>query len=99
MATLKHQRSDENRTHDLERNLKFEGKILPQSETDMSPQSVGPQEKLHDSEGPESRGTLPTERVNPTEWTGHDDQYNPHNWGTWKRVYHAIIPALFGFAV
>ncbi|KAI1528420.1 ProP Permease of the major facilitator superfamily [Pyrenophora tritici-repentis] len=36
---------------------------------------------------------------NPNDWTGLDDPDNPHNWGIWKRVYHATIPALFGFTV
>lgn len=34
-----------------------------------------------------------------TNWTGTNDMDNPHNWSTWKRSYHIIIPALFGFAV
>ena len=98
MATLIHQRSDESGPHDLEKSLTFEEKRPPQSETNMSTRSVGPQEELQDSEGSQDRGTS-TERVNSTEWTGPDDQNNPHNWSTWKRVYHAMIPALFGFAV
>jgi hypothetical protein len=93
MATL-----DEHVPHDLEKSLMFEEQGSPHSETD-TPRSVGPQEELHGSEGPQDRGTSPTERVNPTEWTGPGDSDNPHNWVIWKRIYHAIIPALFGFAV
>ncbi|KIW08854.1 uncharacterized protein PV09_00779 [Verruconis gallopava] len=30
---------------------------------------------------------------------GPDDAENPQNWPMWKRVYHTIPPALFGFAI
>ncbi|PZD31927.1 MFS-1 domain containing protein [Pyrenophora tritici-repentis] len=43
--------------------------------------------------------SLPSRDPNPNDWTGLDDPDNPHNWGIWKRVYHATIPALFGFTV
>lgn len=28
-----------------------------------------------------------------------DDVDNPHNWPFWKKVFHTMIPALYGFAV
>ncbi|KAJ4384828.1 hypothetical protein N0V86_000431 [Didymella sp. IMI 355093] len=34
-----------------------------------------------------------------TDWDGPNDPENPHNWPLWLRVYHAITPAFFGFAV
>jgi hypothetical protein len=37
--------------------------------------------------------------VTAQDWTGHDDPENPHNWGIYKRAWHTVQPALFGFAV
>lgn len=33
------------------------------------------------------------------DWDGPDDPEHPHNWPMWLRIYHAVVPALFGFAV
>jgi hypothetical protein len=33
------------------------------------------------------------------DWTGPDDLRNPHNWPTWKKVWHSIAPALCGLVV
>jgi hypothetical protein len=38
----------------------------------------------------------PTNRM---DWDGPEDPDNPHNWPTWKLVYHTTIPALFGFTM
>ena len=27
------------------------------------------------------------------------DKINPLNWPLWKRTYHAVLPAVFGFVV
>lgn len=27
------------------------------------------------------------------------DKTNPLNWPLWKRIYHAVLPAIFGFVV
>jgi hypothetical protein len=37
--------------------------------------------------------------ITAQDWTGPDDPENPHNWPMWKRCYHTVTPALFGFAV
>lgn len=37
--------------------------------------------------------------VTAQDWNGPDDPENPHNWPAWKRIYHTVIPALFGLAV
>ena len=37
--------------------------------------------------------------VTAQDWTGPDDPENPQNWPTWKKVYHAIPCAMFGFVV
>jgi hypothetical protein len=34
-----------------------------------------------------------------TDWNGDNDPDNPYNWSLAVRVYHVIIPGLFGFAV
>jgi hypothetical protein len=31
------------------------------------------------------------------DWDG--DHRNPYNWPTWKRVYHSVLPAIFGLVV
>jgi hypothetical protein len=33
------------------------------------------------------------------DWTGPDDPENPRNWSTAKKIYHVLIPTLFGFVV
>lgn len=40
-----------------------------------------------------------TRVVTAQDWTGPDDPENPHNWSTFKKTWHVIQPALFGFAV
>lgn len=37
--------------------------------------------------------------ITAQDWSGPDDPENPQNWPTWKKVYHAIPCALFGFVV
>lgn len=37
--------------------------------------------------------------VTAQDWTGPDDPEDPVNWPMAQRVYHTIIPGLFGFAV
>jgi len=37
--------------------------------------------------------------VTAQDWTGPDDPENPHNWPLWKRIWHAVPPGLFAFAV
>jgi hypothetical protein len=49
--------------------------------------------------GQQNSSMSPNEQTNPKEWTGPDDRDNPQNWNTGAKVYHATIPALFGFAV
>ncbi|KAE8838398.1 hypothetical protein PTNB73_03586 [Pyrenophora teres f. teres] len=61
----------------------------------ITPSSQG----IHDVEKQHGQNSLPSRDPMPTDWTGPNDPENPHNWGIWKRVYHATIPALFGFAV
>lgn len=34
-----------------------------------------------------------------TDWDGPDDPGNPHNWPMWSRLYHCVVPGLFGFVV
>ena len=46
-----------------------------------------------------TNGVTPQQRVNATDWNGSNDPDNPHNWAMSQRVYHAVTPALFGFAV
>ncbi|EED15797.1 conserved hypothetical protein [Talaromyces stipitatus ATCC 10500] len=38
-----------------------------------------------------------TETVPVTDWDS--DSRNPHNWPTWKRAYHSVLPAVFGLVV
>jgi hypothetical protein len=33
------------------------------------------------------------------DWDGPDDPDNAHNWPMRLRIYHSVVPALFGFAV
>lgn len=53
-------------------------------------------EKDKEDENSEDEGP-PQQRVD--DWDGPDDPENPHNWPMALRVYHSIIPALFGFGV
>ncbi|PVI08712.1 MFS general substrate transporter [Periconia macrospinosa] len=40
-----------------------------------------------------------TTALRAADWDSPDDAANPHNWRTATRIYHAIIPGVFGFAV
>ncbi|KAH7093487.1 major facilitator superfamily domain-containing protein [Paraphoma chrysanthemicola] len=40
----------------------------------------------------------PQPTLNFDDWNGPDDPDNPHNWSAWSRFYHALGPALLGFA-
>ena len=43
---------------------------------------------------------LPVRRVTTAQdWEGNDDPENPHNWSTWRRAYHVIVPGCYGFVV
>ncbi|KAF1849023.1 MFS general substrate transporter [Cucurbitaria berberidis CBS 394.84] len=64
-----------------------------------------PATKIRSSEGiPSIReqdmsDATPQQKVNATDWNGINDPDNPHNWPMSQRVYHTVIPSLFGFAV
>ncbi|KAH7383974.1 major facilitator superfamily domain-containing protein [Pyrenochaeta sp. MPI-SDFR-AT-0127] len=47
----------------------------------------------------ENGADIPKPEANLTDWNGPDDPDNPQNWSMTWRIYHAAIPALFGFAV
>lgn len=46
-----------------------------------------------------SREVIPQQNLSATDWNGPNDPDNPHNWPMSQRIYHAVTPALFGFAV
>ena len=37
--------------------------------------------------------------VTAQDWNGPHDPENPLNWPLWDRVYHTVVPSLFGFSV
>ena len=51
------------------------------------------------STGRDDKATSHSPESRFADWDGPNDPENPHNWGHWKRFYHAALPALFGFAV
>ena len=67
--------------------------------------------KSHDSpedaeKGLEVESVRPSKTVNSLhrtataqDWSGPNDPENPRNWPLWQRVYHIMIPGLFGFIV
>lgn len=66
--------------------------------------TVGVAEKSLDNtldDGPETpniEGEL-RKTVTAQDWTGPNDPENPLNWSLWQRIYHTMIPGLFGFTV
>lgn len=34
--------------------------------------------------------------VTAQDWTGPQDPENPMNWPLWRKIYHTVIPAVFG---
>lgn len=52
------------------------------------------QDKSEPKYGPVIRSTTTAE-----DWDGPDDPGNPMNWPMWDRIYHTVIPGLFGFTV
>lgn len=99
MTTFQNQRPDGTLFDDLEKGEVTGDKNEYEGGSGFLDQLTPPPEGVHDSEEQASQHALPPQKPNPTDWNGPDDPDNPHNWGTWKRVYHATIPALFGFAV
>ena len=94
MTTFQHQRPDGTLCDDPEKGEAIGEKDECEGGSGFLGQLTPPSEGLHDSEE-QRRPRNP----NPTDWDGPNDPDNPHSWGIWKCVYHATIPALFGFAV
>ncbi|KAF2110798.1 major facilitator superfamily domain-containing protein [Lophiotrema nucula] len=44
-------------------------------------------------------GAGPHRPISACDWNAPDDPANPLNWPLWTKVYHAVVPGLFGFAV
>ena len=47
----------------------------------------------------EPEETNPTILPSITDWNGDKDPDNPQNWSLSLRIYHVVIPGLFGFVV
>jgi hypothetical protein len=56
-------------------------------------------EEAYDEETPREPHNAISRVVTAQDWTGPDDPENPHNWSLFKRIWHTVQPALFGFAV
>ncbi|RMZ67594.1 MFS multidrug resistance transporter [Pyrenophora seminiperda CCB06] len=63
-------------------------------------------DSIHDDEEKDSHHASPPPLPPPeeqdlthTDWTSPTDPSNPHNWPLPQRIYHVLIPALFGFVV
>jgi hypothetical protein len=56
-------------------------------------------EGTYDEETPREQHNVISRVVTAQDWTGPDDPENPHNWPLFKRIWHTVQPALFGFAV
>lgn len=46
-----------------------------------------------------SGGQLPPKSDALTDWDGPADPENPKNWSLGLRIYHTMLPALYGFSV
>jgi hypothetical protein len=49
------------------------------------------------AENPEKADVSPIPST--TDWNDANDPDDPHNWSLALRIYHVVIPSLFGFAV
>ncbi|KAH7130283.1 MFS multidrug transporter-like protein [Dendryphion nanum] len=47
----------------------------------------------------DNANTASTQLYNIDDWNGPDDPDNPLNWPLGRKLYHVIVPGLFGFAV
>jgi len=99
MTTRKYPRPDAILCNDPEKDRSIGEKDNSKAGSDSGRQATSLPESIHDSEEQPGQYASRPRDLDPTDWTGPNDPGNPHNWGIWKRVYHATIPALFGFAV
>ena len=89
--------------------IELEKDWTPADESSLSRSStehISEPEKVHskseDETGDSDARTEPTpvhRTITAQDWTGPDDPENPHNGPKWKKIYHAIPCALFGFVV
>jgi hypothetical protein len=84
---------------DIEKAVVLQDTINGASEHEHQLQDSGLSQEANSSQDVETKPPTPQQNTSVTDWNGPDDPDNPHNWSTWNRVYHATIPALFGFAV
>lgn len=86
---------------DLEKESTAETFSPISSTTSVSePKRVKSKDESHDG-GPDGADKPFAEHkiVTAQDWTGPDDPENPANWPSWKKIYHAVPCALFGFVV
>lgn len=80
----------------------LEKSVLPDAKIDHEEEgSEAPDLEKSTSHDPPQETHAPEEKApqNPLEWDGPDDPDNPMNWPLGKKIYHAVLPGLFGFAV
>ena len=86
---------------------KENGASSPRSEIDEEaqsscPESLGPAgcEKVEGADSPTVEEELERIRTGANlDWESSQDIRNPRNWSFGKRVFHTLVPALYGFVV
>lgn len=94
--SLSERRDEETSSHSMSDNEKGDvAKLKDEPSTDGTQvEKAGSQRASNDAK---EEAASPPAAV--TDWNGPDDPDNPHNWSMASRVYHSIVPGLFGFAV
>ena len=54
---------------------------------------------IYDQDTASKNEQILTTTATAHDWTGPDDPENPRNWSAAKKIYHVLIPTLFGFVV
>ncbi|KAJ4372912.1 hypothetical protein N0V83_003203 [Neocucurbitaria cava] len=101
MHTFNHHTQNEESFADLEKDGSHQDNDDSDSTPVARPQATEasiPQSAPASNE-PNPEAAIPQQSSSATDWDGPNDPDNPHNWPMSQRIYHAVTPALFGFAV
>lgn len=82
--------------------LDDENTHLPTTHHEPSQNPSGPDTSPETKETTEAISSDKNENYTDTsflDWDGPNDPSNPHNWPTWKKIFHSAIPAIYGFAL
>ncbi|RAR13776.1 MFS general substrate transporter [Stemphylium lycopersici] len=99
MTTKHHQEHGNHSLSDPEKDAATYKNGESRNHDNESVQTTQSSRHMKETTGQDDKASSQSPESRFADWDGPDDPGNPHNWGQWKRFYHASLPALFGFAV